>query len=89
MVEFRNTDNLVAKSDWNIVVQKTGYIEEAGRCLVMKAVIAGRSVVIVLLDSYGKYTRVADAKRIKVWMEASLRNGSVVELARLSSGSGV
>jgi D-alanyl-D-alanine endopeptidase (penicillin-binding protein 7) len=87
-LEFRNTDNLVAKSDWNIVVQKTGYIEEAGRCLVMKAVIAGRSVVIVLLDSYGKYTRVADAKRIKVWMEASLRNGKLVELARQTTGKG-
>lgn len=79
-LEFRNTDNLVAKSDWDIVVQKTGYIEEAGRCLVMKAVIAGRSVVIVLLDSYGKYTRVADAKRIKVWMEAKLRAGSLADL---------
>lgn len=89
VLEFRNTDNLVAKSDWNIVVQKTGYIEEAGRCLVMKAVIAGRSVVIVLLDSYGKYTRVADAKRIKVWMEARLRSGSVAELARPAADSGV
>jgi D-alanyl-D-alanine endopeptidase (penicillin-binding protein 7) len=88
-LQFRNTDNLVAKSDWNIVVQKTGYIEEAGRCLVMKAVIAGRSVVIVLLDSYGKYTRVADAKRIKVWMEAKLRSGSVAELARVADRSGV
>jgi D-alanyl-D-alanine endopeptidase (penicillin-binding protein 7) len=88
-LQFRNTDNLVAKSDWNIIVQKTGYIEEAGRCLVLKAVIAGRSVVIVLLDSYGKYTRVADAKRIKVWMEAKLRSGRVVELARVADGSGV
>jgi serine-type D-Ala-D-Ala endopeptidase (penicillin-binding protein 7) len=88
-LEFRNTDNLVAKSDWNIVVQKTGYIEEAGRCLVMKAVIAGRSVVIVLLDSYGKYTRVADAKRIKVWMEAKLRNGSLAGLARFGTSDGV
>jgi serine-type D-Ala-D-Ala endopeptidase (penicillin-binding protein 7) len=71
MVEFRNTDNLVANPGWNIVVQKTGYITEAGKCLVMAAVIQGRSVVIVLLDSLGKYTRVADAKRIKTWMEAS------------------
>src|ERR1700722_13004069 len=71
MVEFRNTDNLVANPAWNIVVQKTGYITEAGKCLVMAAVIQGRSVVIVLLDSLGKYTRVADAKRIKTWMEAS------------------
>jgi D-alanyl-D-alanine endopeptidase (penicillin-binding protein 7) len=71
MVEFHNTDNLVANPAWNIVVQKTGYITEAGKCLVMAAVIEGRSVVIVLLDSLGKYTRVADAKRIKTWMEAS------------------
>ncbi len=71
MVEFHNTDNLVANPTWNIIVQKTGYIAEAGKCLVMAAVIEGRSVVIVLLDSLGKYTRVADAKRIKSWMEAS------------------
>ena len=71
LVEFRNTDNLVANPAWNIVVQKTGYITEAGKCLVMEAVIEGRSIVIVLLDSFGKYTRVADAKRIKSWMESS------------------
>lgn len=69
-LEFRNTNSLVTKPDWDIAVQKTGYISEAGKCLVMKAMIAGRSVVIVLLDSYGKYTRVADAKRIKTWMES-------------------
>src|SRR5450631_1621785 len=71
MVEFRNTDNLVANPTWNIVVQKTGYIAEAGKCLVMAAVIEGRSVVIVLLDSFGKYTRVADAQRVKTWMESA------------------
>ncbi len=70
LVEFRNTDNLVANPSWNIIVQKTGYITEAGKCLVMEAVIDSRAVVIVLLDSFGKYTRVADAKRIKSWMEA-------------------
>jgi serine-type D-Ala-D-Ala endopeptidase (penicillin-binding protein 7) len=70
LVEFRNTDNLVANPTWNIIVQKTGYIAEAGKCLVMEAVIEGRSVVIVLLDSLGKYTRVADAKRVKTWMES-------------------
>jgi serine-type D-Ala-D-Ala endopeptidase (penicillin-binding protein 7) len=73
LVEYRNTDNLVANPTWNIIVQKTGYIAEAGKCLVMAAVIEGRSVVIVLLDSFGKYTRVADAKRIKSWMESSSR----------------
>ncbi len=69
MLSFRNTDSLVSNPNWNIIVQKTGYISEAGKCLVMQAVIEGRTVVIVLLDSFGKYTRVADAKRIKKWME--------------------
>ena len=68
-LEFRNTNTLVSKPDWNILVQKTGYTNEAGRCLVMKAVIEGRTVVIVLLDSFGKYTRVADARRIRKWLE--------------------
>ena len=69
MIDFRNTYSLVSNPTWNIIVQKTGYISEAGRCLVMQAIIEGRTVVIVLLDSFGKYTRVADAKRIKKWME--------------------
>jgi D-alanyl-D-alanine endopeptidase (penicillin-binding protein 7) len=79
LVEFHNTDNLVANPGWNIIVQKTGYISEAGKCLVMEAVIDGRNVVIVLLDSLGKYTRVADAKRVKSWME-SLTTERVVSI---------
>ena len=70
MLEFHNTNSLVASPAWDIVVQKTGYITEAGKCLVMKAVIEGRSVVIVLLDSFGKYTRLGDANRIRQWMES-------------------
>jgi len=69
---FRNTNSLVWNPAWNIVVQKTGYLHEAGRCLVMQAVIEDRTVVIVLLNSFGKYTRVADARRIRKWMEAKL-----------------
>jgi D-alanyl-D-alanine endopeptidase (penicillin-binding protein 7) len=80
LVEFRNTDNLVANPDWNITVQKTGFINEAGKCLVMAAVIDGRPVVIVLLDSMGKYTRVADAKRIKTWMEANANTHAQVSM---------
>ena len=72
-VAFRTTNSLVGNSAWNIVVQKTGYISEAGRCLVMQAVIEGRTVVIVLLNSVGKYTRTADARRVRKWMEASLK----------------
>ncbi|MCC7200455.1 MAG: serine hydrolase [Gammaproteobacteria bacterium] len=74
--EFRNTNSLVRNPDWDIVVQKTGYISEAGRCLVMKTVFDGRSIVIVLLDSVGKLTRVADAKRIRKWMEAQVAKTS-------------
>ena len=69
-LEFHNTDLLVRSPAWNIVVQKTGYITEAGRCLVIKALIRGREIVIVLLDSFGRYTRVADAQRIRKWLEA-------------------
>jgi serine-type D-Ala-D-Ala endopeptidase (penicillin-binding protein 7) len=69
-LEFHNTDQLVRSPAWNIIVQKTGYITEAGRCLVIKALIRGREIVIVLLDSFGRYTRVADAQRIRKWLEA-------------------
>ena len=68
-IEYRNTNLLVRNPAWDIIVQKTGYIAEAGECLVMKAMIQGRSIVIVLLDSFGKYTRVADAQRIRKWLE--------------------
>ncbi len=68
--EFRNTNYLVAKSDWEIDIQKTGYTSKAGECLAMKTTIDGRSMVIVLLDSFGKYTRTADARRIRKWLEA-------------------
>jgi serine-type D-Ala-D-Ala endopeptidase (penicillin-binding protein 7) len=71
MLTYRSTDSLTSKPDWDIVVQKTGYIAHAGRCLVMQTVIEARTVVIVLLNSYGKRTRVADARRIRRWMESS------------------
>ena len=70
-IEYRNTNTLVNRPDWDIALQKTGYTLAAGQCLVMNTVIEGRSVVIVLLNSFGKYTRVADARRIRQWMEKS------------------
>lgn len=70
-LEFRNTNALTRAAGWDIGVSKTGYISEAGRCLVMQAKVAERPVVIVLLDSVGKMTRVGDAVRIKRWMEQS------------------
>jgi len=72
-LEYKNTNPLVRKSEWDIAVSKTGYINEAGRCLVMKARIAGRSVIIVLLNSQGKYSGVGDAARIKKWIEDATR----------------
>ena len=71
-LEFRNTNLLVKQSDWDVAVQKTGYISAAGRCLVMETVIDGRDIVIVLLNSWGSLTRIADAKRIRRWMESTL-----------------
>jgi D-alanyl-D-alanine endopeptidase (penicillin-binding protein 7) len=66
---FNNSNALVKNTSWDIQLQKTGYIREAGKCLVMLTTIASRAVVIVLLDSAGKYTRLGDAQRIKQWLE--------------------
>jgi serine-type D-Ala-D-Ala endopeptidase (penicillin-binding protein 7) len=71
-LRFNNTNPLVKNASWDIGLSKTGYISEAGRCLVMQANINERPVVIVLLDSWGKRTRVGDANRVKKWMESSL-----------------
>lgn len=68
LVEFRNTNPLVRDPDWHVSVQKTGHIAAAGQCLVLQADIDGRPVVMVLLNSVGKYTRVADARRVRQWM---------------------
>ena len=59
----------VRSGSWDIVVSKTGFLNEAGRCLVMQAKITGKPIIIVLLDSWGKNTRIGDANRIKKWME--------------------
>jgi len=71
-IQFPNTNALVRNPRWSIGLSKTGYIEEAGRCLVMQAMLANRPVLVILLDSWGKYTRLGDANRIKQWMEARL-----------------
>jgi D-alanyl-D-alanine endopeptidase (penicillin-binding protein 7) len=69
-LQYSTTDYLVANPGWDIGLQKTGYISEAGRCLVMQAVIEGRAVVMVFLDSKGKNSRQADAGRIRKWLES-------------------
>lgn len=68
---YHNTNPLVKSTAWDVGLSKTGYIQEAGKCLVMQARVADKPVVIVLLDSAGKQTRVGDANRIKRWMETT------------------
>lgn len=68
-INFVNTNTLVRGGDWDIGLSKTGFINEAGRCLVMQAVISGQPMVIVLLDSVGKMSRIGDANRIRKWVE--------------------
>ena len=72
LLQFHNTDPLVRDPEWQVSVQKTGHIAAAGQCLVLQALIDGRDVVIVLLNSFGKYTRVADARRIRKWMASAV-----------------
>ena len=96
-VSFQNTNSLVRGGTWDIQVQKTGFIREAGRCLVMMANVASKPVVIVLLDSIGKLTRVGDANRIRYWMETgetlaevrvvAKKKGSKLSKHRYSSAS--
>lgn len=72
---FVNTNALVRKGDWVIGLSKTGFISEAGRCLVMQAEIGGQQLIIVLLDSVGKLTRIGDANRIRKWIETTYASG--------------
>ncbi|ODV06500.1 MAG: peptidase S11 [Rubrivivax sp. SCN 70-15] len=67
-LQFHNTNGLVRSPRWDIGLQKTGFINEAGRCLVMQAQLAGRKLIMVLLDSAGRYSRFADAERIRAWL---------------------
>ena len=72
---YRNTNGLVRNAHWQIGLSKTGYISEAGRCLVMRVRMASREVIVVLLDSWGRLSRVGDANRIRKWLEANTAKG--------------
>jgi serine-type D-Ala-D-Ala endopeptidase (penicillin-binding protein 7) len=74
---FHNTNALVKSPEWQIDVSKTGYINESGKCLVMQAWFGNKQLAIVLLDSWGRFTRIADANRIRKWLEASAGKHSV------------
>ena len=69
-LQYNNTNRLVKSPAWNIGLQKTGYISEAGQCLVMQAKVAGRKLIMVFLDSAGKLSRIADAERVRRWVES-------------------
>lgn len=81
---YHNTNALVRSDRWDIALQKTGYIKEAGRCLVMKAQLAERSVIMVFLDSVGKNSRLGDANRVRHWLESS-QKVSQAQLARANN----
>jgi D-alanyl-D-alanine endopeptidase (penicillin-binding protein 7) len=70
VLQYNTTNSLVRNPDWEIGLQKTGYISEAGQCLVMQTRIAGRKLIMVFLDSAGKFSRIADAQRVRRWVEA-------------------
>lgn len=71
VLQYRNTNRLIDKDNWNIGLQKTGYISEAGRCLVMQVNMAGRQLIMVFLDAAGKAARLGDAEKVRQWLESS------------------
>jgi len=83
-IGFVNTNRLVRKGDWDIGLSKTGFIREAGRCLVMQAMVKDEPIIMIFLDSYGKLTRFADAKRVKKWMEKNYNKSHQLTELRLS-----
>jgi D-alanyl-D-alanine endopeptidase (penicillin-binding protein 7) len=76
VVRYGSTNRLVANPEWEIGLQKTGFISAAGRCLVMQAVVEGQRVVMVLLDSVGKHSRLGDAQRLRDWLATRARQSS-------------
>jgi D-alanyl-D-alanine endopeptidase (penicillin-binding protein 7) len=68
-LQYNTTNRLVKNPNWDIGLQKTGYISEAGQCLVMQAKVSGRKLIMVFLDSAGKLSRIADAERVRKWVE--------------------
>jgi D-alanyl-D-alanine endopeptidase (penicillin-binding protein 7) len=84
-LQFSNTNRLVRNPAWEIGVQKTGFINEAGQCLVMQAKVAGRKLIMVFLDSAGKLSRIADAERVRRWVETHQPTGAAVMVRQVSS----
>lgn len=76
-LKYINSNGLVRAGNWKIDISKTGFINEAGQCLVMQANILGRPIVIVLLNSQGRNTRIGDANRVRKWMETNIANTNI------------
>ncbi len=86
MLQYNNTNRLVKNPTWEIGLQKTGYISEAGRCLVMQTKVAGRQLIMVFLDSAGKLTRLADAERVRQWVESTPSASTLLNPSTILSG---
>ena len=84
VLQYNNTNRLVKSPTWDIGLQKTGYISEAGRCLVMQAEVAGRKLIMVFLDSAGKFSRLGDAERVRSWVE-KMHPGSTISLGAVAT----
>ena len=80
-LQFNNTNRLIKNPTWDIGLQKTGYISEAGQCLVMQTKVAGRKLIMVFLDSAGKLSRLGDAERVRRWLETGPEPKSVLTVA--------
>lgn len=83
LVQFRSTNGLLSNPLWDIGLQKTGFINEAGKCLVMQARMAGRQLIMVFLDSSGKASRIADAERMRKWLSTQVEAQSVAPAPKL------
>ena len=86
-LQYNNTNRLVKSPSWDIGLQKTGYISEAGRCLVMQTQISGRKLIMVFLDSAGKFSRLGDAERVRNWVESMPALRSTVSQAQMRSAN--
>jgi serine-type D-Ala-D-Ala endopeptidase (penicillin-binding protein 7) len=87
MVRYNNTNRLVSNPEWDIGLQKTGFISEAGQCLVMQAKVAGRKLIMVFLDSAGKLSRLGDAERVRRWVESQPAGQAIAPPQRVSGGA--
>jgi D-alanyl-D-alanine endopeptidase (penicillin-binding protein 7) len=83
-LQYNTTNRLVKSPNWDIGLQKTGYISEAGQCLVMQTKVSGRKLIMVFLDSAGKLSRIADAERVRRWVETNNPRSAAVPASNIA-----